>query len=134
MDTRIYNNTFRNGDASRDIAAVVADTKGKQLTVRNNLASSQSDPAAVFIAGAIHSPSTPAVGDGAIVQSNNSTNSQIRSIDPLFMGAAGSVAGWIVQSGSYAKGASTFVPAWSDFFGGVTRPAAAAGAIGATEQ
>jgi hypothetical protein len=133
VDTRIYSNTVRNNDASKDFAAVVADTKGKQLLVVNNLAASQLDTAAVFMAGAVHSPSTPAVGDGAIIQANNSTISQIRSVEPQFSGASTSTQGWKVGDGSYAKGAGTPAPVWSDFFG-VGRKANAAAVIGAAEQ
>jgi hypothetical protein len=133
VDTRIYSNTFRNNDPSRDFAAVVADTKGKQLLVVNNLAASPLDTAAVFLAGALHSPSTPAVGDGAIVQANNSTNTQIRSVEPLFSGPSTSAQGWKVGEGSYAKGAGSPAPVWSDFFG-LGRKFGAAAVIGAAEQ
>jgi hypothetical protein len=117
-NTFIYGNTFRNDDASTDFAAVVADAAGTGLIMKNNLAWSPKDASAVFGAGAVHSPGTPLVGDGAVVQANNSTDVQIRSTDPKFAGVPSVVGGWKLTSSSpYVGAGAVGTSVQTDFFG-----------------
>ena len=77
------------------------------VTIKNNLGSAPSSTSPSMVSG---------IGAGAAVKSNNSSDSQVQSVSP----------GWVVSSpinpvdfaltgGSYASGAGTAVPVYSDF-------------------
>ena len=101
----VYNNTFYSSTGGDFVAVQVGTATG--VTIKNNLGSAPSSTSPLMVSG---------IGAGAAAKSNNSSDSQVQSVSP----------GWVVSSpinpvdfaltgGSYASGAGTAVPVYSDF-------------------
>jgi hypothetical protein len=102
-DIWVYNNTFYSSDT---IASYSVNTnQGSNIFINNNLAYSPNASANAFIL----------TGSGTFTASNNSTNSLMKSNSPLFTNPSPVLpADYKPTSGSYAIGAGTSVPVWSD--------------------
>jgi hypothetical protein len=123
-DIQIYNNTFysRFTDTSNAFQGIVLTT-GTNLVVKNNLAFA---PNYTTVQTVVDSAS-------GTVKSNNSTNVQAKSTNPLFASPTPSVpADFMLQTSSYAKDTGTTAPVFSDFFQ-TSRPSGASVDLGATE-
>lgn len=104
---RVYNNTFYSG-SSGDFYGVAIDADSTHVSVKNNLGSAPQATSPVMYSGS---------GAAGFSQSNNSTNSQIKSSAPRWASAPPSIpADFKLTAGSYALGAGTSIPVFSDFF------------------
>jgi CHRD domain/FG-GAP-like repeat/PKD domain len=102
-----YNNTFYSQDTASNFSALKIDPQPTNTTLKNNLAYAPNDSGHHLVTGTT----------SGLTQSNNSTDSQIGLTDPLFMSTSPfNPANARPLSGSYAIGAGTSVPVWSDFF------------------
>ena len=115
-NNRYYNNTCYDNSTGSSFCVTLGFTNGVTVTnsvVQNNVAytPSATSPQFLFIpAGSIATGTTA---------SNNSTNPQMLSASPLFSNGSGNfslVTDFKPTTGSYAIGAGTSVPVWSDFF------------------
>jgi hypothetical protein len=111
-----YNNTCFDNSAGSTFCVTLGFTNGVTVTnsiVQNNLAFAPlaTTPRVVFVpAGSIATGTTA---------SNNSSNAQMLGTNPLFSNGSGTfglVTDFRPTAGSYAIGAGTPVPVWSDFF------------------
>jgi hypothetical protein len=100
----IFNNSFIANDPGKEFIGISARPAAEGVVVRNNLAFAPKDNQARMIAG-------PADA------SHNSSDTQVKRADPRFSERTPtSPSGWKPMNGSYAIGAGTLVPVWSDFF------------------
>ncbi len=153
-DVWVYHNTsYSLGTSAANILAVVQirDTTVSNLFLKNNLAYA---PAAVANTTRFYDNSNFVTGVGVVfgndalmnvVVAGNSTNAQIKTVtapftvpaslpllSPPFTVPDGFLNSFSPVAGSYAIGAGTPVPVWSDFFG-TPRPASGAPDIGAVK-
>lgn len=120
----IYNNTAYRGNSGSEFSVVKIDTTSTNVTVQNNLAYAPFSTSTMMVKG---------TGGGSLVQSNNSTDTQIKSTFPGWVSAAPAVpADFGLTAGSYANNTGTSVPVWSDFFR-TSRPQNGVIDIGAVE-
>lgn len=109
---RIYNNTAYKGDAfggSSEFVLADIDTTSTNVTVRNNLAYGPLTVSTIMVKG---------TGASNLTQSNNSTNTQMKSIFPGWVSATPvAPVDFSLSGGSYAREAGlATVPVFSDFF------------------
>jgi hypothetical protein len=107
-DIRIYNNTgYKSGSGSEFIMAKT-DTTALNVTVRNNLAYAPLSSSALMFSG---------TGASGFLESNNSSNAQIKSTLPGWVGSAPSnPADFSLATTSYARDAgAAAVPVFSEF-------------------
>ncbi len=127
-NNRIYNNTFYSGDTTnsgKDIVGVVIGAAATNTTVRNNLGYAPNAAITHLISG---------TGASGLVASNNSSDADMRTFDPLFALASPLVpADFKLNAGSYAIDTGASVRVFSDFFG-VSRPQNSVIDLGAVEQ
>lgn len=119
----IYNNTFYSSSSGNNFIAVDVDSNARNVVVKNNLAYAPYDSYRTMINGT-GSASAPVIA---------SSNSIDLRVDPLFIGNTSTALKFKLQSGSYAIGAGTSVPVFSDFLSAVKSPAVTPG-IGAIEN
>jgi hypothetical protein len=106
-NVRIYNNTLYRSDSNGDAPACIKFGTTISATVMNNLCYMPLTSGPVMISG------TPSV----LVQSNNSTNAQVKSTFPGWVSTAPSTpTDFKLVGGSYALGKGVSVPVFSDFF------------------
>ena len=104
----VFNNTFLSQSTIRDLRAVELGV-ATNIVIKNNLAYAPSSPnGSTMVFG---------TGSGGLVQSNNSTSVQIKTISPSWNSPTPVVpSDFKLATGSYAIGAGTSVPVFSDFF------------------
>ena len=106
-NVRVYNNTLYSGSTGGFIGVDIGST-ATNVSVINNLGSASSATGPIMING---------TGASGLIQSNNSTNTEIRSMLPGWVSATPSTpADFNLTAGSYAREAGLAVPVWSDFF------------------
>jgi hypothetical protein len=132
-NVRVYNNTQYSPDhvpgnqfIMVDIEDAYASTaRVNNITIKNNLAYAPVATSPLLYMNPKNAPS--------VTVSNNSTNSQITSTNPLFTATPSTtISNWMITAGSYAINSGATVPVWSDFFGNV-RPKNGVIDIGAAE-
>ena len=118
----IYNNTFYSSTIDNDFVAVDVDSSASNVEVKNNLAYAPNDSRRTMIngTGSVLAP---------VIASNNSTDLRV---NPLFIGNTSTALKFKLQSGSYAIGAGTSIPVFSDFLSTAKSPTTTRG-IGALE-
>jgi hypothetical protein len=120
-DVRILNNTCYNGGSNPTFYCVYTDADaGKTITntqVVNNLAYGPSVPTNILL-GVSGAGVTRTIGGSGIY--GNSSNAQMKSINPNFINASGSFSTprdfKLPSLNSYAIGSGIQAPVWSDFF------------------
>jgi hypothetical protein len=129
----IYNNSVYNADAAEFSMVMVNSGVGPGIGVKNNIAYA---PNSIQNGASYGVPTvlTDLQGAPNVIASNNSSDSQVKNISPLFAASPPAlVTDWTPQAGSYALGSGTNVPVWSDFFG-IRRPQNGAVDMGAVER
>jgi hypothetical protein len=105
-DIQIYNNTLYSSTSTSEYRAIKLTTV-TNVTVKNNLAYTPNVSSPVMVFG------TPS----GLVQSNNSTNDQVKSTSPGWASSTPTVpSDFKPVGGSYALGNGVSVPVFSDFF------------------
>lgn len=111
---RIYNNTAFKSDMrgkSPEFNVVKIDNYAMNVTVQNNLGYAVASTLSwtpLMISG---------TGASGLIQSNNSTSSQIKNIFPKWVNATPTIpADFSLTANSYAREAGITTPVWSDFF------------------
>lgn len=105
----IYNNSAYRGNSGSEFSVVKIDTTSTNVTVQNNLAYAPLSTSTILMVNG--------TGGGGLVQSNNSTNTQIKNTFPGWVSATPAVpADFGLTAGSYANNTGASVPVWSDFF------------------
>jgi hypothetical protein len=118
-DIHVYNNTFYCGSGGDYFVGVTVDPAAVNTKVVNNLGWAPGARGPLLISG---------TGTG-LVASNNSSDAQVEGVSPSFTAATPMApADFAPTVGSYAIGAATAVPVWSDFF---RAPRSASGDLGA---
>jgi len=112
---RVYNNSFYSTDADNDFLAIrVGSTAITNVTVKNNLAYAPLDTQHLLVDCA---GSSSLVACTSLTVSSNSSNAQVLTSPNFSVTPPVTTADWKPTVGSYAIGAGTPVPVWSDFFG-----------------
>ena len=121
---RVYNESIYTSKAvpSNQFQGILIDsTLLSDVTVKNVLAYAPNalTPSLLFNAGAAN-----------VIASNNSTNAQVKNSNPQFVGPLTNPSGFALQAGSYGNAGGTYVPVFSDFFGGARGADRGLGAVG----
>ena len=109
-NVKIFNNTFYSSTSNihNEYSVVILDGTDTNITVVNNLAYGPLFTNPVMIHG---------TGSSGLIQSNNSTNTQIKNTAPGWAYATPLIPSeYKLTAGSYAIGTGTAVPVFSDFF------------------
>jgi hypothetical protein len=121
----IYNNTFYKSDGGGNgMDAIQAMDGVTNVTIRNNLAYAPSASSPVMIS---------LLGGTTVTESNNSTDTQVRTVSPAFLSATPTtLAHFDLLAGSYARNAGFTVPVYRDLLDRL-RPQGASFDLGAIE-
>lgn len=125
----IYNNTSYKSDigSGADFTVLKLDNYGTNITLQNNLAYG------VGVTSSWNAHIITGTGASGLVQSNNSTTTQMKNTFPSWVNATPAVpTDFGLTAGSYAISAGTSVPVWSDSFR-IARPQSGA-SLGAVEK
>jgi len=121
---RFYNNSAYSSDTGSNFVMVQLDPSVTNVSLINNLAYAPGDASPVLRTG---------TGAAGLVESNNSTNLQIKTTSPAWTSVAPSApSGFGLTAVSYATNAGGLAPVWSDFFR-TARPNGGAIDLGAVE-
>ena len=122
-NVRVYNNTLYSGSTGGFVGVDIG-AEATNVSVINNLAYAPLSTSTMMVNG---------TGASGLIQSNNSTNTQIKNTFPGWISATPAVpADFGLTAGSYANSPGASVPLWSDFFR-ASRPQNGVMDIGAME-
>lgn len=111
----IFNNTFFSSSTDNDFVAVEVDSNAGNVVIKNNLAFAPNALRRLMVSGIGSAPAS-------VVATYNSAD---LGTDPLFVGNTADAFKFKLQNGSYAIGAGTQVPVFSDFLSALKPPVAA---------